>query len=151
MARRKSPRPNLDRVFADTVFWIGLTNRRDQHHIPAVEWDRWVDDHRVRVITSEAVLWEWLNALSDPGSRRHAAEGYRLCHDDGQIEVIAFEPELMQAALGLYESHTDKGWSLTDCLSFVIMRRRRLTAALTTDHHFEQAGFRALLLQDPPS
>jgi predicted nucleic acid-binding protein len=39
----------------------------------------------------------------------------------------------------------DKAWSLTDCTSFVVMRQHRLTEALTTDHHFEQAGFKMLL------
>jgi len=39
----------------------------------------------------------------------------------------------------------DKGWSLTDCASFVIMEDEGLPAALTHDHHFEQAGFQALL------
>ena len=34
-------------------------------------------------------------------------------------------------------------WVLLD-LSFEVMRQRGLTDALTADHHFEQAGFRAL-------
>ncbi len=39
----------------------------------------------------------------------------------------------------------DKDWSLTDCISFVVMHERGITEALTADHHFEQAGFVALL------
>jgi hypothetical protein len=39
----------------------------------------------------------------------------------------------------------DKEWGLTDCISFVVMKERKLTDALTTDHHFEQAGFKSLL------
>jgi predicted nucleic acid-binding protein len=49
----------------------------------------------------------------------------------------------------LYRSRGDKDWSVTDCLSFVVMERRRLTEALTTDHHFEQAGRKALMLALP--
>jgi predicted nucleic acid-binding protein len=44
-----------------------------------------------------------------------------------------------------YESRPDKAWSLTDCISFVVMNQHGLTEALTGDHHFEQAGFTALL------
>jgi predicted nucleic acid-binding protein len=40
---------------------------------------------------------------------------------------------------------SDKGWSLTDCSSFILMEQERLTAALTYDRHFTQAGFQILL------
>ena len=95
-----------------------------------------------RIVTTEAVLWEWLNALADATTRAIAAEGYRRAHADSRVEVVTFDPELNVAAVDLYRSRGDKGWSLTDCLSFVVMERRRLTEALTTDHHFEQAGIR---------
>lgn len=52
---------------------------------------------------------------------------------------------LWRRGLGLYAARPDKAWSLTDCISFVVMTDRGLTEALTGDHHFEQAGFRALL------
>jgi len=39
----------------------------------------------------------------------------------------------------------DKEWSLTDCISLVVMNERGITDALTNDHHFEQAGFQILL------
>jgi len=51
----------------------------------------------------------------------------------------------MNEGLALFDSRRDKAWSLTDCISFVIMWRDGLDEALTSDHHFEQAGFRALL------
>lgn len=43
-------------------------------------------------------------------------------------------------------SRADKAWSLTDCISFSVMTERRLSDALTADHHFEQAGFRAVFI-----
>jgi predicted nucleic acid-binding protein len=42
-------------------------------------------------------------------------------------------------------SRPDKEWPLTDCISFVVMRRYDIVDALTADHHFEQAGFNLLL------
>jgi hypothetical protein len=55
---------------------------------------------------------------------------------------------LLQDAISLYGERGDKNWGLTDCVSFVLMRREGLGEALTADVHFRQAGFRALLLGD---
>lgn len=99
---------------------------------------------------TEVVLWEWLNALSDPDTRGTAAEGYRRCHRDPRIEVVPPRADHLDAAVRLYEARQDKDWSLTDCLSFVVMEQRGLVLSLTTDHHFVQAGFQAGLLEDPP-
>ena len=61
------------------------------------------------------------------------------------IRIIPADEELFQAGFDYFEARPDKGWSLTDCISFVVMEREQLTEALTGDHHFEQAGFTALL------
>ena len=102
-----------------------------------------------RIVTTEAVQWEWLNAFAVTATRATAAEGYRRVHADRSVEVVPFDPELNAAAVDLYRSRGDKDWSLTDCLSLVVMERRSLTEALTTDHHFEQAGRKALMLSLP--
>jgi uncharacterized protein len=135
--------------FADTSFWIALSSRRDQYHAQAIGWHAAVMRTGSKIVTTDAVLWEWLNALADASTRVIAAEGYRRAHADGRVEVVPFEPELNDAAVELYRSRADKDWSLTDCLSFVVMDQRRLHEALTTDHHFQQAGMKALMLSLP--
>jgi hypothetical protein len=136
--------------FADTSFWMALARRRDQYHRQAIAWNQFVIRTRSGIVTTEAVLWEWLNGFSDASARGVAAEGYRRAHADVRIEVVAFESELIDAAVQLYRTRPDKDWSLTDCLSFVVMERRHLTEALTTDSHFEQAGVRVVMLAQPP-
>lgn len=61
-----------------------------------------------------------------------------------QFTIMPPDEELFEKGLELYAHRLDKGWSLTDCISFVVMQRAGVTDALTGDHHFEQAGFRAL-------
>ena len=61
------------------------------------------------------------------------------------IEVVHIDEELDVRAWELLENRLDKTWRLVDCASFVVMEPRGLTDALTTDHHFEQAGFVRLL------
>jgi predicted nucleic acid-binding protein len=137
-------------VFADTGYWIALLRKRDQYRKSAVRWKEWLNEQSARVVTTEAVLWEWLNACSHTSLRGNASQGYRRCHEEKEIEVLSFQSEQMHAAFELYASRVDKTWSLTDCLSFVVMQQLHLTDALTADHHFRQAGFRALLLEEPP-
>ena len=59
--------------------------------------------------------------------------------------MLPCDTALYVRALALFLAHPDKDWSMTDCASFVVMGERRLTHALCADHHFEQAGFVALL------
>jgi predicted nucleic acid-binding protein len=136
-------------LFADTSFWIALSSRRDQFHSSAVEWHGFVVRSGSKILTTEAVLWEWLNALSDPGSRGIAVEGYRRAHADHNIEIVPFQMDLSDSAVALYGARPDKGWSLADCFSFVVMERWHMTEALTTDRHFEQANLKALMLERP--
>jgi predicted nucleic acid-binding protein len=59
--------------------------------------------------------------------------------------VIGHDERLYDAGIELYRLRPDKDWSLTDCISFVVMAKRGISAALPADRHFEQAGFTALL------
>jgi predicted nucleic acid-binding protein len=135
--------------FADTSFWMALSRKRDQYDRHAIAWNQFMIRAGSSIVTTEAVLWEWLNGFSDPSTRAVAAEGYRRAHADARIEVVPFQPELIESALHVYRTRPDKDWSLTDCLSFAVMERRHLTEALTTDGHFEQAGLKAMMLIEP--
>jgi predicted nucleic acid-binding protein len=61
------------------------------------------------------------------------------------ITIVPCSDQLLRDGIQLYAQRPDKEWSLTDCISFVVMQQEGITEALTGDHHFEQAGFVALL------
>jgi predicted nucleic acid-binding protein len=138
-------------VFADTSFWIALSSRRDQYHASALSWARHLTGSQDSLVTTEAVLREWLNALADSTTRTMAAAGYRRTHRDPRIDVVALEGRLIDLAVTTYQDRADKDWSLTDCLSFIVMAERQIGEALTSDHHFQQAGFRCPLRESPPA
>ena len=155
MARQRSRTASLrdqsrSGLFADSGFWVALLLRRDALHKLAAAWQRWIETNGVPVVTTEAVLWESLNHLSPVGLRQTALELFHRCHAASDITVVPFQKSETQAAINLYGSRRDKSWSLTDCHSFVVMDDLGLEGALTADHHYEQAGYRALLLEDPP-
>jgi predicted nucleic acid-binding protein len=132
----------LTDAFLDTSFVIALVNKSDQYHNLALQLTDRFDGKKL--VTTDAVLFEIGNALSR-NFRPESVEiiEHFLTSDD--VRVIHLHSELFRRAFDLYKSHTDKLWGLVDCLSFVIMRELGITDVLTTDKHFEQAGFNALM------
>lgn len=101
------------------------------------------------LIATEYVLWECVNFLSSPSDREKAHVVANYLRSDSSVELVPASSELLDAGLRLHEARRDKSWSLTDCVSFEVMRRHRLTKALAADDDFVQAGFDALLLREP--
>ena len=62
--------------------------------------------------------------------------------------MVEINKEIYNEAWGLYSKRTDKEWGLTDCASFVVMKRYAITVAFTNDHQFEQMGFNILLKEE---
>ena len=79
--------------FADTSYWMALSRKRDGYNRQAVAWNQFVIRTRSAIVTTEAVLWEWLNTFSNASTRATAAEGYRRAHSDPRIEVVPFRPQ----------------------------------------------------------
>jgi predicted nucleic acid-binding protein len=61
------------------------------------------------------------------------------------VKIVQLTRQLFDQAFAEYKKNQDKEWGLIDCVSFVVMRQEGIQQALTFDHHFEQAGFQALL------
>jgi len=59
--------------------------------------------------------------------------------------ILWMDPERFDGCRTFFLEHQDKDWSFTDCSSFCAMHELGLREALTTDHHFAQAKFQALL------
>jgi uncharacterized protein len=131
-------------IFADTVFWIALVVRQDQYHHQAQDWSERLPG---RIVTTRAVLLETFNTLSRPAWRSTGITLMKKVEHRPDIEIIPLSDPLWTRGVELYISRSDKAWSLTDCISFVTMTDRGIANALTADAHFEQAGFRALLLE----
>lgn len=98
-----------------------------------------------RIVTSEMVLVEFVNALSGLALRIKAAEVVSRLVNDPNVEVIPQTSMQFSSAIQYLKQRPDKEWGLTDCASFEIMSHRKLDEALTHDRHFEQAGFKALM------
>lgn len=134
-----------NQYFVDTGFLIALAAPRDRLHAQALSLAQRVRDDEASLLTTRAVLLELGAALSGLRHRAIAAGMLRAIEADPAIEIVAWDDSLYSDALELFAQYQDKEWSLADCLSFVVMRARGLTEALSADHHFEQMGFASLL------
>ncbi len=128
--------------FADTYYFIAMLNVRDAHHARVMQFNLGT---RRRLLTTAWVLTEVADALSQPPDRGLFLSLNQLVNTSKIITSIPATQELYELGVSLYASRLDKAWSLTDCISFVVMRDHGIHEALTGDHHFEQAGFAALL------
>lgn len=134
----------MKQIFADTFYWLALLNPGDDWHQRALEETR-KNPNRYLVVT-DGILDEVLNYASTRGSlMRHKA--LVLCIrliQDPNIEVVPYTPELRASGLELYGQRSDKAYSLTDCISMVVMKQMGIDQVLTHDHHFTQEGFTIL-------
>lgn len=134
------------RVFADTAWFIALLNGEDAAHARALDYSR--RPFREIVVT-EFVLLELADAFCRPFDRADFLVMDKHVRQTPAYRLIPATSELLQRGRDLFAARPDKAWSLTDCVSFVVMQDHDLADALTTDHHFTQAGFHALLA--PPA
>ena len=128
-------------VFADTFALIAWLNPRDSAHAVVAAY---LDGFTGQLVTTEWVLMELADALSAPEARATVVAFLQAVRADPLFDVVGYVPTVYQTGFDLFAARRDKGWSLTDCISFGVMTERGLSEALTADHHFEQAGFRAI-------
>jgi len=129
-------------VFADTSFYLAVLSPRDIAHANALQVG-----HRIErpVVLSDFILLELGNALSRVGQRVLFSKLVPHLRSQPNVQIIPASRDLLERGFELFSRRLDKAWSLTDCTSFVAMGDEGLSEALTTDHHFEQAGFTVLL------
>jgi uncharacterized protein len=131
----------MTRVFADTFYFLALLNKHDEAHAKALAYSSLID----KLVTTEWVLTELADGLASSRRRRMFVQTREELLADVDAKIVPFEKQIYADGIRLFHEREDKDWSLTDCISFVVMQAESITGALTGDHHFEQAGFVALL------
>ena len=129
-------------VYVDTSHLLALSLNRDAHHDIATRLQLGFEG---RMVTTDYVLVEFADALCSGNLRLLVIQAIEGLQNDPLVEVVPASRQLQTAGLAMFRSRPDKSWSLTDCISFVVMKEREITESFTADHHLEQAGFRALL------
>ena len=129
-------------VFADSFYFFALVNSHDPAHARAVAF---LNSYHGRMVTTGWVLTEVGDGLAQPANRASFLQTVDTLRAEPNVTIVPCSDELLDAGIDLYWQRPDKEWSLTDCISFVVMTREGIAEALTGDRHFEQAGFVVLL------
>ena len=130
----------------DAGYLIGTVDPRDELRPRVEAWGRTL---RGVLLVHDYVTLEVVNHFSATPLRERCQVVLRQFLMQPNVEFVHVDEELREAEERLHRDRSDKKWSLTDCVSFVLMQRRGVRRALAYDHHFEQAGFEPLLRRDP--
>lgn len=132
-------------VFADTSFFFALAARRDPNHPDAVRALRTLTDKRRAIITTDYVIDETLTLTKLRADAATADALLTRIERSPNVRLEFVGPDRFADATRFLRQRADHGYSFTDCTSFMTMQALRIEEALTTDYHFVEAGFRALL------
>lgn len=136
----------MTEAFLDTGYIIALEVADDQRHQEAVKhWQGLTSSFSLpRLVTTSFVLDEVVTFLNSRNQHAKAIEvGNRLMVSP-TVQFVHVDEALFYEGWRYFEQNTDKAYSLTDCISFVLMKQHGLQAALAFDKHFSQAGFQKL-------
>ncbi len=133
------------KILIDSSFVVALVNPKDENHEKALNLS--IEFDRRPMLITDVILLEIGNALAR-GFKSESIDAIEGLLASNEVEVLRLDEILFERAFELYKSHADKSYGLVDCISFVVMRDHEISAALTHDRHFVQAGFRALM-RDP--
>ena len=128
----------MSRVVADTYYFIAIVNPNDRAHRRAVEFS---EKERPSLLTTAWIMTELADGLARTQNRGLFSKILFQTEHEASNLLVPASDELFRKGVERYQQRSDKSWSLTDCISFIVMEEHGLTEALTADRHFEQAGF----------
>lgn len=131
----------MNTVFLDTGYVLALELANDQnHHAVSKHW-RGLRKKLPPIVTTSYVFDEVVTYFNSRGYHAKAVEvGNRLLLSPS-VQLVQVDEGLFREGWQYFQQHHDKSYSLTDCISFVIMRRLKIGIAFAFDQHFTQAGF----------
>ncbi len=132
-------------IFMDSGGFLSLWDASDEHHRTATRLHQDLARKHRRFITSEYIIDETATLLLVRHSHAAASDFLKTVEASPSLQVEWIGTDRFWAAATLFQRHSDKEWSFTDCISFNLMREMRIRDAFTTDTHFRQAGFVPLL------
>ena len=132
------------KIFVDTGAWLALHDKQDQFHLQAIEARARIEKEKIELITSDFIFDESLTFIRYRSSHDAAVLFGSSLLQSSIVTIISVDRELLHLAFELFRKYRDQDFSLTDCTSFVLMKRLKLTTCFTFDSHFAHMGYTLL-------
>jgi predicted nucleic acid-binding protein len=131
----------MNAVFIDTGYLLALEIASDQYHQAATQHWQGIVAALPRLVTTSYVFDEVVTFFN---SRRQHAKAIQVGNNllqSPSVQFIHVDTALFYAGWAYFQRHQDKDYSLTDCISFLVMQKLGIQRAFAFDQHFVQAGF----------
>jgi len=137
----------MNKIYVDTSGWGNLVDTLQQFHAETKAIYLNAKQNGSRLVTTNYVITELVALLSSPLRipRNKSIKFIESIKSSALVDIVHIDEDLDAKSWELLKNRADKNWSLVDCSSFIVMQENKIIEALTTDHHFEQAGFVRLL------
>lgn len=129
------------RIFVDTGAWLALHDKQDQFHHQAIAARARIEREKIELVTSDFVFDESLTFIRYRASHDAAVLFGSSLLRSSIVTMHSVDRDLLLASFELFKKYKDQDFSLTDCTSFVLMKRLKVSTCFTFDAHFSQMGF----------
>lgn len=129
-------------IFIDTGAFLARYLSHDQYHAQAVEFWEKIRQRKESCFTSNFVLDETFTLLGRRAGYEFAAERADYIYASEVLAILRPDREDELKAIGFFKKYADQAVSFTDCISFVLMRQKKIRRVFSFDRHFEWAGFK---------
>jgi len=134
----------MEKIFIDTGFLIALETSDDQHHDSARNCWKNLILSKPSLFTTSYIVDEVATFFNSRNRHSKAIEIGNCLLSSASVTFIHVDKHLFFKGWEYFKRCDDKSYSLTDCISFVIMEKFEIWKSLSFDKHFEQAGFAKL-------
>ncbi|MBD3391959.1 MAG: PIN domain-containing protein [Chitinivibrionales bacterium] len=128
-------------VFIDTGAWFAGIAKNDQHHDEAMKHRDRLLKQKDRFITTNLIIHEATMLLERKVSKKEAIKFLKAVVKDHLVDIVHADEDVEQEGVALYQKYKDQDFSVTDCISFVVMKREGIKRAFTFDKHFKTMRF----------
>ncbi len=131
----------MKKVFIDTSALVSIFEEDDGKHEEALRLFEKAMAQKLRVVISDYIFDECITTVNSRADHATAVKAGGFILSSNVVELIWLDQDVKLKAWEYFTAHADKGYSFTDCTSFILMKEMKLTHYLAFDKHFEQAGF----------